>query len=293
MRFGSCVDRDAVAAGLRAMRRDGRTPDASVVVPVNARGDLENVVHLLGDLSAYHGPHRVEVVLVVNNFAEGETPAEVEEFRGMGARVVAVASVRRPDRPGEAVCLSARIPGVRAAAAGSVVLLDADCRVPDATALLDWYVERFRRGAAAAYTHVAHYDYDGALAVRVKFAIHHAARWVKRVLLGIPTTRGSNYGVRRDAMLDLYDRGVLADDLNVGPAIRAAGGGVAFSSARRLRVFTSGRVFGRSWSRIVPYYLYRLRYNLRVLPVRADAARHTHRERKDPRDRYVYSRGGR
>ena len=49
-------------------------PDASIVVPVNAQGDLENVLTLLDDLGRYAGPHEFETLLVVNNFAQGRRP---------------------------------------------------------------------------------------------------------------------------------------------------------------------------------------------------------------------------
>lgn len=284
------ADLEGIGTRLRALLPEAdRAPDVSIVVPVNARGDLDNVLRLLDDVSRYHGTHRLEVVAVVNNYDPGREPGRAADLRQLGASVVSLPSVRRSDRPGEAVCLSARIPGVRAARSEVVVLFDADCRIPNVTAVLDWYVQKFRRGAHAAYTGVGFYDFEDAMAVRVKFAIHHASRWFKRNLLGVPTTRGSNYAVRRDDMLELYDEGVLADDLNVGPAMKARKGPVAFSSARRLRVFTSGRMFTARWSRIVPYFYYRLRYNLRVLPVKEGAERRTLRERKDPAGRYSYS----
>jgi hypothetical protein len=284
MRFDDVVDRAVIAELLGASHPPaGRRPDVSVVVPVNAQGDLSNVVRLLGDLAGYAGPHRMEVILVVNNFPEGCVPTEVDDLRALGTRVLAIPSVRRP---GEAVGFSARIPGVAAAAADFAVLLDADCRVPDSTALLDWYVHQFRRGAQAAYTHVAYYDYQDALSIRFRFAVHNLVRWGKRSILRIPTTRGSNYAVRRDAMLELYEGGMLADEMNVGPAFKRLKGHVAYSGRRSLAVYTSGRMFRPGWGRIGPYLVYRLKYNLRVLPVRADVARHTGRE-KDPVRRYV------
>jgi hypothetical protein len=291
MQVETSVDRSAVGAALTAMRPSaGRTPDVTVVVPVNAQGDLEKVPALLGDISRYDGPASVEVVLVVNNYPAAEPPAEIERFERLGVRVVAVPSVRRADRPGEAVCLSARMPGVRAASSDCVVLFDADCRIPNIAALLDWYREQFRRGARASYTAVGYYGLPGGASIRVRFAIHHAARWVKRNLLGIPTTRGSNYAVHRESMIALYDGGYLADDFNVGPAFREFGLPITYSSRRALTVYTSGRMFRRGWKRILPYYWYRLRYNLRVLPVRPDAQRFTERERRDPKDRYTYRR---
>ena len=275
---------ETIAARLNALRApDSATPPAvSVVIPVNAKGDLRNVLRVLSDLAAYTGPHTVEVVLVVNNFADDQPPAEIDEFNRLGARVVAVPSVRKP---GEAVGFTARIHGVRAAASPHVVLLDADCRVPDATALLDWYVEQFQKGAAAAYTHVAYYEFSDAVSIRVRFLLHHASRWIKRTVLRTPTTRGSNYGVRRETILDLYEQGRLADEMNVGPAFRRLAGRVAYSGDRRLTVYTSGRMFRPGWRRVAPYFVYRLKYNLRVLPVRAGVAGRTGRER-DPERRY-------
>ena len=284
MRFDGVADREMIAARLGASPSlsEGR-PDVSVVVPVNAQGDLSNVVRLLGDLARYAGPHQMEVILVVNNFPEGDVPPEVDDLRELGARVVAIPSVRRP---GEAVGFSARIPGIAAAASNHVVLFDADCRIPDSTALLNWYVDRFREGAQAAYTHVAYYDYEDAVSLRFRFAVHNLVRWIKRSIFRIPTTRGSNYAVRRDAMLDLYERGMLADEMNVGPTFKRLKGRVAYSGRASLAVYTSGRMFRPGWKRIVPYLTYRLKYNLRVLPVGADVARRTGRE-KDPVRRYV------
>lgn len=261
-------------------------PDFSVVVPVNAQGDLQNVRKLLADVAAYEGPHFYETILVVNNFPEGLTPPEVDELREIATEVLAIPSVRRP---GEAVGFSARIPGVRAASSEYVILFDADCRIPNATALLNWYVEQFRNGAVAAYTPVAYYDYEDAVSLRLRFAIHHAARWVKRRVFGIPTTRGSNYAVERGAMLDLYGRDLLADEMNVGPTMKKLKGRVAYSGEDRLKVLTSGRMFRPGWLVILPYLLYRLRYNLRVLPVRRGVAEHTGRE-NDPVRRYEDNR---
>lgn len=260
--------------------------DLTVGVPVNAQGDLENVRTLLADVARYSGPLRIEVILVVNNYPEGQPPEELDRLEDLGARVVGVPNVRRP---GEAVGFSARIPAVRAAATEFVVLFDADCRIPDPTALLDWYADQKRAGAEAAYTRVSYYDYPDTWSVRFHLGLHHASRWFKRTILGIPTTRGSNYAVRRDTMLSLYDEGMLADEMNVGPTFKRLRGEVTYSGRPELAVYTSGRMFLPGWRRLIPYFIYRLRYNLRVLPVREDVARHTGRE-KDPVRRYVGNR---
>lgn len=258
-------------------------PDLAVVVPVNAQGDLDNVRRLLEDVARYDGPYSLEKILVVNNFPPGQEPPEVEEFRRFGLVVVAIPDLRRP---GEAIGFSARIPGLRAATAEHAVLFDADCRVPNITALVDWYVEQFRNGAHAAYTRVRHRDYPDRLLVRVAFAIHHTARWVKRRILGIPTTRGSNYAVTCREVVELYEQGLLADEMNVGPTVKRLKGPVAFSPDKRLTVLTSGRMWYRAtWRRLLPHFFYRLRYNLRVLPVREGVARFTGRE-NDPVRRY-------
>lgn len=281
------VDRGALPARLGALSPPAPGPaDVTIAIPVNAQGDLGNVVSLLSDIAAYRGPHTVAIILVVNNYPERHPPAEIDEFRRWGVQVLAIPDVRRP---GEPPGFSARLEGVRAAASDLVVVFDADNRIPDVTALLDWYVAQFRSGACAAYSHVAFYDFEESASIRVRFVLHHGARWVKRTLLGIPTTQGANYAVRRAVMLDLHGRGLLADEMNVGPTFKRLAGPVAYSGERRTCVYTSARMFPRGWRRIVPYYLYRLRYNLRVLPVRAGVATRTGRER-DPVRRYENNR---
>ena len=267
-------------------RDPSRPPDASIVVPVNAKGDLENARRLLADLARYNGPHTFETILVVNNY-DGDPAPQVAEYEATGARVLSLPRVER--RIGEAIAFSVRLPGVRAAEASWIILFDADCRIPDATALLDWYVARGRSGVGVAYTHVDFYDLLPARSVRVKVRMHHVARWVKRALLRLPTTRGSNYAVRRELMLDLYEAGLLADDLNVGPAAKARGEAIVYSGERSLTVLTSGRMFRAGWLRIVTYFWYRLRYNLRVLPVRSDVSSRTGRDRQSA-DRYDYTK---
>jgi hypothetical protein len=283
-RFDGVLDKRTLAARLgRIAAADSREPDLSVVVPVNAQGDLDNVLRLLTDVSKYEGPHSVEVVLVVNNYPPESPPEQLGSLEQLGVRVLAIPSVRRH---GEAVGFSARIPGVRAARSQAVVLFDADCRIRNVTALLNWYAAQFKAGAEAAYTHVAYYDYADAVSIRLRFMVHHLVRWIKRNVWRIPTTRGSNYAVRRDTMLELYDAGMLADEMNVGPAFSRLRGHVVYSGRRALTVYTSGRMFRPGWRRIGPYLLYRLRYNLRVLRVREGVAARTGRE-KDAVRRYI------
>ena len=241
-------------------------PDASIVIPVNAEADLENVLHVIDDISRYEGGRTFEVVLVINNYPPDAPPEELKTYALVGLRAVGVPSAWRS---GEVVSFTARIPGAREAASPLLIHFDADCRLPNATALLDWYVEQFARGAAAAYTHVGYYDLRPLWSVRARIAAHHGARWAKRNILRIPTIRGSNYAVDRSLFLSLYEQGLLTDDLNVGPAVKASGRSVSYGNAGGLVVLTSGRRFRGGWLRLVRYLWYRARYNVRVLPVRA------------------------
>jgi hypothetical protein len=258
---------ERLGAELARVRGDpALPPDASIVIPVNAQGDLETVLVVLGDIGRYRGRHTFEIVLVINNYPADDPPEEIAAYAAAGMRVVPVPNVWRA---GEAVCLSARVPGIRAAEAGRIILFDADCRVPEPTLLLDWYVDQFRTGAQVAYTRVGHYDLRPLWSVRARMGAHHLSRWVKRVLLRIPTTRGSNYGVDRTAFLRAYEGGLLADDLNVGPAVKAAGGRVVYAGGPRLQVLTSGRKFRGGWRKLARYLRYRLLYNVRVLRTQA------------------------
>lgn len=277
------ADVDSLSSRLASLQpTDDVAPDISVVVPVNAMGDLGNVVNLLHDIADYRGPYSLEVVLLVNNYPATVAPAEIDELRRLGVQVKAVPDVREP---GYAVVFSARMQGIRAAKSQFVVVFDADNRLSSASDLINWYGDRLREGASAAYTPVAFCNFPDVPSLHTRFFIHHASRWVKRSLFGIPTTQGANYAVRREAMLELYDAGLLADDINVGPTFKRMVGPVSYSGKQNHVVYTSARMFRVGWKRIIPYYIYRLRYNLRVLPVRAGVAGRTGRE-NDPVRRY-------
>jgi hypothetical protein len=254
---------DQLGVELRRLRGDpGTTPDGSVVIPVNAQEDLENVLEILSDIARYEGTATFEIVLVINNYAAEYPPPEIPAYERAGVRVVAVPSVWRA---GEAVCLSARIPGIRAASSGWILLFDADCRIPNPTRLFDWYAQQFARGSGVAYTRVDYYDLRPLWSVRARMLAHHLARWIKRMILRIPTTRGSNYATDRALFLHLYEGDLLTDDLNVGPAAKGAGARVVYSGARNLRVMTSGRRFQGGWWKLARYLYYRLGYNVRVI----------------------------
>jgi hypothetical protein len=277
---------ERIADAMQRLRGSTETqPTASVVLPVNAQGDAENALTLLDDLARYDGPHTLEVILVVNNYPEGAEPPEIELFARLGCVVIGEPSVRRP---GYAVPLMGRIRGMHSAQSDWILLFDADCRIPDPRALVDWYVAALAT-SPVGYSHVDFYDLPSHPSVRLRRLIHHGSRWTKRALLSLPTVRGSNYAVRRERFLAEFARGTIADDMNIGPVFRRAAESVAYSGAREHVVLTSGRMFAGGWRRLLSYAAYRLNYNLRVLPVRADAVRYTGKEKDSPR-RYVDNR---
>ena len=256
---------------------------ATIVIPVNAQGDLDGVRHLLGDLAECAARSVVDVLLVVNNFAPSDEPPALAELRALPISVIAVPQL--PLKHGEVKPIAARVLGARQAAPGLIIHLDADARVPHATELVDWYIAQYRRGAMVAATGVGFVDLPPGLSIRARVFAHSVARWVKRRVFGTAVTRGSNYATDRGLFLDAYDRGMIADELNVGPAMVALGAHYAYSSAPRLKVLTSGRRFRPGWGRLLRYLRYRLAYNLRNLPVDEAAASRTRRW-EDPSDRW-------
>ena len=264
MSSGEITNLNVLREQMMRLRGDmERSPDVAIVIPVNAKGDLRAVLKPLSDIIHYTGQNTVEIILVINNFPADNPPPEIEEFRNQGVRVVAAPSARRP---GEVVILSARALGVRAAEASVTVHFDADNHIVDINALLDWYVQCLKSGAQLAYSHVDFLDVRNIPSIRAKIAIHHALRWGKRNLLGIPTTLGCNCAIDRSLYLRLYDAGKLSVDLQLGPTAKLAGARIVYSGRPNLTVYTSGRTFRGGWARLFRMLRYRLRYNLRVLP---------------------------
>ncbi|MBO9343927.1 MAG: glycosyltransferase, partial [Roseiflexus sp.] len=254
------------SARMHAVRGDrSRQPDGSIIIPVNAQSDLERVWVVINDLLAYHGRHTFEIIVMVNNYP-ADAPPSLAAFEQAGIRVVSQPDVRRP---GIRVAVTACVHGARVAASRLTIHFDADCRVPDPTTLLDWYVQQFAAGARAAYTPVNFCDLNNDSATQARVVIHHLTRWFKRQVLGIPTIRGSNFAIDRDLFIELFDAGYLPADFSIGPVLRARRMQVAYGNAPRLAVLTSGRYFERGWRELARYLLYRLRYNLRMLRMRA------------------------
>src|SRR5688572_18735331 len=117
------IDREFLKKRVHEIRGDiTQKPDASIVIPVNAQGDLETVRTVLSDIVRYSGSNTFEIILMINNYPEDAVPtAVIEEYESLGIVVDAKPSVRRP---GEAVGFTARIHGVRAATTEIVLLFD-------------------------------------------------------------------------------------------------------------------------------------------------------------------------
>jgi hypothetical protein len=240
------------------------SPDASIVIPVNAQKDLANISRLLSDLGHYSGDHRIEIILVINNYPLNDLPYEIELYEQIGITVIAIPRVEHDG----GVAIAARIPGIKAARSSNILLFDADCRIPNPTALINWYVAKFKAGYDLAYTHVDYTDLAPDLSVKARIWVHHASRWLKRNLLGIPTSRGSNYAIRRNLILDLFQQGRVPYDLHVGPVVKWMGGQIAYSGAPELVVLTSGRFFAPGWKVLVDYLVWRVGYYRRILKLR-------------------------
>lgn len=280
------IDLVELGSKVKAIRGDlALAPDASIVIPVNAQGDLDNVFHVISDVARYNGKNHIEIVIVVNNYEPDEAP-DVQRHVDLGLKVLTIPNVRRE---GEVVSFTARVPGVRAASSENAILFDADCKLVNPTRLIDWYIHEMKSGAALAYTHVDYFDLDPGLVVKLRVFIHHASRWVKRVLFRIPTARGSSYAVNRTIFLQAYDKDMLADELNVGPVVKAMGHKIAYTHAKDLRVLTSGRMFKGGLVELFKYFRYRLRYNLKMLPVGEDTRKRTDRH-KAPVRKYINNR---
>jgi len=250
---------------LQRLRGDSHTPPhASIVIPVNAQKDLSSVLSLAFDLAGYQGSQPLEIILVVNNYPENNPPEEIQTYQQLGFKVLGIEKVTY--RGG--VALAARIPGIELAQSESILLFDADCRIPNPTALLDWYIDQLNSGADLAYTHVDYFDLPAGLVIKIRMAIHHASRWYKRALLGIPTSRGSNYAMKRKLILELFAQERVHYDIQIGPLVKSLGKRVIYSGAKEHVVLTSGRFFSNSWKELFAYLIWRIGYYLRVKPTK-------------------------
>ena len=252
---------------LRLRGEPALPPEASAVIPVNAQNDLQNVLHLVKDITAYQGKHRLEIILVINNYPPDLPPEEIGKYRALGLCVLAFPKIKER---GE-IYLKARIPGVRNASSECTIHFDADCRLPDATHLIDWYIRQFDAGFRLAYTYFGYYDFPASLAMKSRMILYRTFRWFKRVVLRIPVSLGGNYAILRSLMLKLYDQGVLNYDIKVGTTIKSIGGKIAYSGDRSLTVLTSGRNFQGDWKELFEHIAWRFRYYRRLAPLRPEA----------------------
>ena len=256
-------------------------PEASIIVPVNAQSDLGMVQNTLQDISKYNGPHRIEVVLVINNYPPESPPSIIDDFRSAGIKVQAVPQLLSEKEIknlterlyGSKVVRSsnltsarsfrifkARIQGSKIASSENLIHFDADCRVPNISPLIDWYVTNLQSGTALAYSHVDYYELPSSLATQLYLKIHHLFRWVKRTILGIPTSRGSNYALLRTPFIELFENNSLNADNKVGPFFKSRGWKIVYNGKQQLAVFTSGRDFVSNWGSLSEYVIWRINY---------------------------------
>jgi hypothetical protein len=160
---------------------------------------------------------------------------------------------------------------VRIASSEKTIHFDADCLVPHATNLIDWYIEQFDGGAQLAYTYVGYYDLPASLATKVRMTSHFAFRWFKRIVLRVPICRGSNYAVLRSLILNAYEHELFFYEIQVGTRIKAIGGKIAYSGDKSHTVLTSGRNFRGDWKELFEYIAWRIGYYRRLAPFRSDA----------------------
>jgi len=243
-----------------------KSPRASIIIPVNAQKDLSRILLVASDIAAYKGGQPIEFILVVNNYPPEHPPKELDEYTRLGFRVLGVPKVVHNG----GVAIAARILGIEIARSESILLFDADCRITNADSLLSWYVTSLESGVDLAYTHVDYIDLPAGMSTKVRMFIHHASRWIKRVVLGVPTCRGSNYAIKRQLILDLYSQGRIPYDIHVGPVLKSIGGKIAYSGARELVVYTSGRFFTGGWKELIAYLAWRVGYYRRILAAHSE-----------------------
>ncbi len=224
---------------------------------------MENVVNVLEQVAAYSGKHTIEIVLVINNFDADLPPVGINHFKHFPISLVLAPSARKP---GEVIIMSARALGVYSAISEITIHVDCDCKINNINKLIDWYVENLNNGYDVAYSHVGYDEIRSDLSVYTKILIHHLSRWFKRVILGIPTTRGSNYAIKKSLFLKLYEQGKLRVDLQVGPQAKLAGKKIIYSGKKDLQVLTSARRFKGGWYKLFKYMRYRLKYNINATP---------------------------
>ncbi len=239
-------------------------PDVSIVIPVNAQNDLVPLQRVLSDLNRYPGRRRIEIILVLNNYPADEPPGAIRDYQRAGYQVIGIPRIAHQG----GIAMAARIPGVKLARSQKVILFDADVHIPNPGTLIDWYMDRLQEGYDLAYTHVDYTDLPPGISVKARMWVHHASRWVKRNLLRIPTSRGSNYAIRRDLMLDLFGQGRIPYDIHVGPVVKSMGGRIAYSGDSDRVVLTSGRFFDPGWKVLFTYLVWRTGYYFRILKLK-------------------------
>ncbi len=234
-------------------------PNASVIVPVGSPAELKQVFCLLSDLSHYRGSYSLECLLALPAGQPWLPPERLALLDSLGLRVVFTSARGRGG-------LAARGCAAQAARAGILLHFAADTRLPDPTALVDWYVRSLFGKFQLAYSRVDFYGLPGSPGVRLSLFVLNGLRALKRRLLGVPTPRGSNYAITRSLFLDLYEAGTLSEEHPVGLAARLAQARSRYAADRRLRAYIPAHKFSPRTLLSPARILRRLRANLRALP---------------------------
>jgi hypothetical protein len=115
-------------------------------------------------------------------------------------------------------------------------------------------------------------DLPPAISVKARIFVHHASRWFRRTIFHIPTSRGSNYAIRKELILELFRNRRILHEIQVGPAVKSIGGKISYSGAKDLVVLTSGRFFSQGWKVLITYLIWRIRFYLRVFRMKSKSA---------------------
>ncbi len=271
---------------------NSQQPDLAIVIPVNAQGDLDNVLLLLQDISDYSGANRFQIILVVNNYPVETPPVNhISRYRAAGVEILEL-----PELTGHAGIppgLKARMAALDFVKCRAAVFFDADCRMPHPTVCLDWYAEAFKDPLTQlAYTKIAYFNWPPGVGMWLWLRVHYLWRWTKRNVLRIPTPQGASYAMDRKVKKELYDGGYLADETAIGRLAQSFSHKTVYNGSRPCRILTDARMYenAKPLRMFTVYAWRRIRINIASMMVRNDSAEHTGREHDEP---HLYDSDGR
>lgn len=259
-------------------------PSLAIVIPVNAKGDLNNVLLLLQDISKYAGKNRFQVILVVNNYPPEAPPSDfLDLYRAAGAEVLALPVL--VGHAGIPPGLKARMAALQTVQCRAAVFFDADCRIPHPTKCLDWYAHAFTDPSTKlAYTRIAYFNWPSGVGMWLWLRVHYLWRWTKRNLLRVPTPQGASYAMDQKLKCQLYEQGYLADETAIGRLAQSFKHKTVYNGSRSCQITTDARMYENAKPlRMFTIYAWRrIRINVASFIIRQDSAEHTGRENDQP-----------